>query len=224
MAFTNPQKLQAAFEQVQNVFDRLTPFEKIPSATRNSIMDLFNKWSGVYENAKWGSTATASSPKWTQVEQDTWNKALKQVATLVNKAAKTPGVTVTVIQLPTETVKAVTVADETVKAPVPWYFLIGSVAFVGLVAAIFSKKERGLSSFRGSHAEHKITLKNLISNANRILDIAHNSEGLMRKQYLRRADQTLARIFQEQSWIDPGKESEAIKDIENRYQVEILTG
>jgi len=197
------QALEERFKALSSDFDRLEPFEKIPKDIRSDLMDLLFQWSDAYETKDWGSifltTPTKGRP-WTESERDYWNGIYLRADKLLKQAAAAPGVRILTETKPTAPTGPVIKPDEElVTAPIPWFWLVGSVAALGFVVwALGRKKEPVLA---GTEEQHTAKLERIMNELKRNLALARSSTApYQEKEYVRRARRLYEKAKCEAGW------------------------
>jgi len=160
MTITNAQNLQSEFQKLADTFDKITPFEHIPAAIRSELMAIFSNWNDAYDTKDWGSANTGA--KWTLSEQTKWNETLLRAKVLLKQAAQAPGTRIEIEQKISKQIVPIKPEEEiTVKATIPWYWLIGTVGLLTVFVSMFSKGRK--LSLAGMPDEHNAAMIDLLN-------------------------------------------------------------
>lgn len=129
---TSPHTLNAEFERVDQIYQRLEPKQNVDEQLQKNIGSLVGRWSSIYYSEDWGYSRIKGKT-WLASQQDTWNAALLTYKQLVDRASKSPGVKL----MP---VGGTQLGPVEVRGKVPWWWVGMPMALILLYTLIFSKK------------------------------------------------------------------------------------
>jgi hypothetical protein len=143
---TDPHAMDAEFKKVEDLLNRMEPFDRIPKNLFSDLNALLISWGDEYDSQDWGSSARtlASSAKWSNTDQQRWNSNLSLAKDLAEQISKTPGVMIAgqaIIAAP-KPGPVIKGEDIEVRAQIPWNWIVGSASVLALVVAMFSKTKR----------------------------------------------------------------------------------